>query len=511
MDSSWTEYISECKTRLSAIARCLYLGRSNWREKYEELKPNLEDSRVELKKRDARIEQLEVETRQLEQEIRQLREENANLNSDRDQPQPLQLPLGVAPSGQQYGEGLMALSVNLARNLGLRPAERAMKVVFDWLQVDVQVPKHPTIRMWMQRIGLSRMQNAKKAKGRVVWMADHTVQIGKEKVLTLLSTLEFQNAESGPLNHEDVEVLALVPGEEWKRENVKREYEEIARSAGIPRAIVVDGAVELREPAESLGKPGAQPLVIRDPKHFLANQFEAILKNDPQYEDFAKRLAGTRAALQQTELAHFVPPVFKIKSRFMNFAPILRWASAVLWHLDHPDSQSRRGIKAKRMREKLDWLQEFAGSIERWQVCQRVVSIEKLVAPLNHNPLSNQLVVRMKELLLGYEGRLEKGERLPMSTEVLESSFARYKQLEQQHSKSGFTSLLLAFPTLLRKTTPKEVRAAFKQVKVQDVQEWVKAHLPSTLASKRQRMYREAKSKNKKESKQSATRTTVAA
>ncbi len=37
-----------------------------------------------------------------------------------------------------------------------------------------------------------------------------------------------------------------------------------------------------------------------------------------------------------------------------------------------------------------------------------------------------------------------------MSTEILESSFSLYKQLEKQHSKSGFTSLLLTFPTMAR-------------------------------------------------------------
>ena len=38
------------------------------------------------------------------------------------------------------------------------------------------------------------------------------------------------------------------------------------------------------------------------------------------------------------------------------------------------------------------------------------------------------------------EQQLRDGERLPMSTEILESTFGLYKQLERQHSKSGFTS-----------------------------------------------------------------------
>jgi hypothetical protein len=37
-----------------------------------------------------------------------------------------------------------------------------------------------------------------------------------------------------------------------------------------------------------------------------------------------------------------------------------------------------------------------------------------------------------------------------MSTEILESTFALYKQLERQHSKGGFTSLLAGFGALLK-------------------------------------------------------------
>ena len=90
---------------------------------------------------------------------------------------------------------------------------------------------------------------------------------------------------------------------------------------------------------------------------------------------------------------------------------------------------------------------------------------------------------------------MKPGERLPPSTEILESTLALSKQLEQQHSKSGFTSLLLTFPTLLRKTDATEVATCLATVKVADVKAWTKDHLPNTLNSKRQRMYREAKAK----------------
>jgi hypothetical protein len=520
--SSWPIFVSECKSRLSAIARSCYMGRAQWREKCHEQEALLQEVRAQSGECEARREQVE-------QENKWLRERIAELEMQLAQPQPVQVRLGEAPNGQQYGAGMITLCVNLARRIGLRPAVHALQVVLDWLGAEVEIPTYQTMCLWMQRIGLDRMNHATKTDGGV-WLTDHTNQIGKEKVLAVLRVPKAHLPRRGvPLRHEDVEVLMVRPGESWKREDVAQVYQEAVEQYGLPRAVGSDGAVELREPVESLGKPGHRPLVLRDPKHFLANKFEALLKRDPQYQAFANRLAGTRGAVQQTELAHFVPPVFKIKARFMNLQQTLDWATAVLWHLDHPQSKSRQGISPSRLEEKLGWLRDFAPSIRAWQACQEVVStaltllneegifrgaareFQNRVASHGRHRLSRQLIQTVVEFLRETEQQLRPGEHLPMSTEILESSFALYKQLEKQHSKSGFTGLLLTYPVLLRQTDVKEVRASFARTKVADVRRWTAEHLGSTFASKRQLMYREARTETKPNTQKRATRRLAAA
>ena len=516
MVSSWPKFASQCKSRLSAIARSCFLRRKHWFRKFKKAEQLLKTLRADVASR-------EVHCKQLEEENRQLRERVAELEAKLAEPQAVKLPLGEVPAGQQYGEGVIALCVNLATKIGLRPTVRALEIISDWLRAVIEIPTFQTIRTWMQRIGLFRLLNAEKIEGGT-WLVDHTNQIGREKVLTILRVQDSKMPRPGvPLRHEDVEVLALVPGEQWKREDVTASYKETEQRCGTPRAVASDGAVELREPSELLGKSRKKPLVIRDLKHFLANKLEALLNQDPQFEAFTKKLGGIRSALQQTELAHFIPPTFKLKSRFMNLAPILRWALMILWHLDHPHSQSRKGIRESRMTEKLGWVRDFAQSIRRWQECQDVIStaltfinkqgifrgvvkqLQHLAKELTTCRMSQKLASKTIELLREYEMKLQPNERLPMSTEILESSFSLYKQLEKQHSKSGFTSLILTFPTLLRATTPGEVKQCFAQVKVADVKEWTKKHLPDTLASKRQRAFREAKTKTKKKRQNSAT------
>ena len=77
--------------------------------------------------------------------------------------------------------------------------------------------------------------------------------------------------------------------------------------------------------------------------------------------------------------------------------------------------------------------------------------------------------------------RVRPGERLPRSTEVLESCFGRFKHLEKQQARGGFTSLLLGFGALLAQTTTQAVAEAMRHSGTQRIYEWCKEHLGPTL------------------------------
>ena len=159
----------------------------------------------------------------------------------------------------------------------------------------------------------------------------------------------------------------------------------------------------------------------------------------------------------------------------MNLAPTLKWAQMVLWQLAHPHSKARREISAARMNEKLGWMRQFRDDIRRWSECQTVVSAS--LTFINQQGLfrgaANQLAAqleslrtcddsrvvadRLVEFVRQSEEKLAEGQRLPMSTEILESSFGLFKQLERQHSKGGFTSLLAAFGAMLKPSTPESI------------------------------------------------------
>ena len=423
------------------------------------------------------------------------------------------LPDDPPLAGHGDGVRMMSLCVNVARRVGLRAAEAVLKIVFDWLGLSASIPTWTAIRTWLQRLGVAALEEPLEPADDWVWLADHSHQIGPEKVLVVLGVRASQLPPPGtPLRHEDLRVLAVQPGTTWKTADVAAVYASLAARHGAPRAVLSDGAVELRDAAETLRKSRPDAIVLGDFKHRAANVLKSAVGGDPRFAEFQTHVGRTRSAIQQTELAHLVPPGARPKARFMNLAATLRWATTILWLLDTPDAKGRESITAGRLEDKLGWLRAFRAEVARWTACQRVVStgvtfvneqglshgaadrLGRLVADPSAPAASREVAERLTTFLRDAESRLTDGERLPLSTEILESSFGLDKQLERQHSQSGFTSLIAAFGALLRPATPTTIRSAFARVKVKDVRHWLQNRLPQTLTAKRLNTYREFQS-----------------
>jgi hypothetical protein len=307
-------------------------------------------------------------------------------------------------------------------------------------------------------------------------------------------------------------VLAVKPGDSWKTADMEREYEALADRHGTPRAVLVDGAVELREGAESLKTRREDVLVLRDFKHYAANVLKSLLGHDERFQEVGGKIGSTRSSIQQTELAHLTPPSPKPKARFMNLSNTLAWLTMILWLLRNHEADARAGIRDERMQEKLGWVAEYAEEIAVWQACQDVVSasvtfinehglfqgaareLRAVIGEELEHGTTQELARRLIDFVAESEEALREGERLPLSTEILESTFGLYKQLEGQHSKSGFTSLLACLPALLKPTTPERVRAAFARTSAADVTAWTEEHFPSTVTSRRHAAYAEHQS-----------------
>lgn len=98
------------------------------------------------------------------------------------------------------------------------------------------------------RLGIASIHDSIEPADDWIWMADHSTQIGQKKVLAVLGVRASSLPEPGQtLKHKDVHVLCVQPGTEWKCPDMVKVYDDLAKRYGAPRAVLVDGAVELRE------------------------------------------------------------------------------------------------------------------------------------------------------------------------------------------------------------------------------------------------------------------------
>ena len=216
---------------------------------------------------------------------------------------------------------MISLAINVARSVGFRGAVRALQVFFQWLGVERAIPGRTSIRNWLQRLGIDEMKQPLDSSESLVIMVDHSNQIGPEKVMLALGVDAAALPEPGKaLTHEHVRVLEVKPGDSWKTADMEREYEALADRHGTPRAVLVDGAVELREGAKCLKKRREDMLVLRDFKHYAANVVKSLIGNDERFKEVGGKIGSTRSSIQQTELAHLSPPSPKQKARFMNLS-----------------------------------------------------------------------------------------------------------------------------------------------------------------------------------------------
>ncbi len=181
---------------------------------------------------------------------------------------------------------MISLAVNLARSVGFRGAVRTLQVFFQWLGIDRAIPSRTSIRNWLQRLGIHEMKQPLDSSESLVIMVDHSNQIGTEKVMLVLGVNAAAMPEPGKaLTHENVRVLEVKPGDSWKTADMEKEYKALADRYGAPRAVLVDGAVELREGAKCLKSQREDTIVLRDFKHYAANVVKSLIGNDERFKE----------------------------------------------------------------------------------------------------------------------------------------------------------------------------------------------------------------------------------
>jgi len=414
----------------------------------------------------------------------------------------------VAHHHFSVGLVLLFLHLVLFAAASLRGASRVFALLQEQLGFSLGMPHWSTGRLWILRLGHYKLTRPKVIADDWVWLVDHSNQIGQEKCLVILGIRLCDLPPPGEcLRHEHLEPIEILPVTKSNGQVVCDQLEANIAKTGVPRAIIKDDGNDLTAGANLFCQRHPQTCQIYDIKHQVALMLRDRLEKDPTWSSFNRQLRQSKVQVQQTELAFLAPPGQRPKARYMNVETLVSWGQRTLEVVDHKPPQVMALVTAPRLEEKLGWLREYRQPLSRWSAMFALTTaaedfvrrqglyqgakqdLAQVLAPLAEDISSREMADALVEFVAQESANAHANERLPGTTEVLESCFGKLKALEHDQCKSGFTGMVLSLAATVSATTASVVHKALESTCTREVLKWCKDKIGPTVQAKRRLAY----------------------
>lgn len=383
----------------------------------------------------------------------------------------------------------------------------------------VRVPTNNTIQSWVLRFGLFQLTVVKEQANDWVVILDHTCQLGNQKCLVILGIrLSHWLTLGRPLAFQDMTVLMIRVIERSSGLLVESQLREVQAEVGHIAAILSDQGSDLvngaklfsqsetEEPllfdVDQVALPGApKALVLKDFSHASSHILKDHLEADSKWQEFISQCGKTQPKVKQTIMGALAPPTQKVKGRYMNIGELISWGVKMLSLLAGTCGKLPEGIERSLLRTKYGWLVEFSESLEEWQELNQireeslhlirvlgysslaVDSMRSKIAAYRNHACSQSMADKLLELAQSQNASIAPGLSYPGSSEIIESLIGKSKQLLGQHSRGGFTKMVLSIGSCLAELSELAITQSLTVVQELDVRQWAKATIGSTLSS----------------------------
>ncbi len=385
----------------------------------------------------------------------------------------------------------------------------------------------------MLRLGLFQLTVVKQNADDWVVILDHTCQLGNQKCLVILGIrLSHWRTLGRPLTFQDMTVLMIRVIERSTGLLVESQLREVQAEVGQIAAILSDQGSDLvngaklfsQSPAaepplfdvNQVALPGeAKPLVLKDFSHASSHILKDNLEADPRWQEFISQCGKTQPKVKQTVLGALAPPTQKVKGRYMNIGEIIRWGVKMLGLLAGTRGKLSEEIDRSLLQQKYGWLENFGESLDQWheldqlreeslhviRVCGyssvAVDSMRSKLSPYRNYTRSQLMADQLLELARSQNASIAPGLSYPGSSEIIESLIGKSKQIQGQHSRGGFTKMVLTIGTCLVELSEAVVWQSLQLVREIDVRQWTKEALGNTLGSIRRTAFPRTKGASK--------------
>jgi hypothetical protein len=373
-----------------------------------------------------------------------------------------------------------------------------------------RVPSFTTVQRWAATVGYFKIERAKVRADDWQVVIDLSIQMGNEKCLTILGCRQADIKPGQALTLQDLEPIEVRILDKVNGQAIREALEAARRKVGEIQAICSDEGSDVLAGIRLYQTEHVKTIHIPDIAHKMANLLKKRLKYDVTWDALCKNAAEMKRNVQQTELAAIAPPNQRSKARFMNADVLTEWATKMLCLLDYPQ-QIQDILDLSLVEQHLGWLRQYRQAVLHYAnlagitrlarhlvrtlgVCTAaMVEFEAQAFELELNIAECQFVGDILDFLREQSCKTSDIGNFIGSSEILESFFGKFKSMEGDQCKSGFTGLVLAAHAHVGTIDEEVVAAALSSVPTKQLQEWIKNQVGSTVQSKRRRLFTSAK------------------
>jgi len=296
--------------------------------------------------------------------------------------------------------------------------------------------------------------------------------------------------------------LLVKSKEKWTGEDIAEQLRIVEKQVGKILYAVTDSGSTLKK---GLHQTGINH--VYDITHSIAIILEKIYINDPEFQSYTHQMAQMRFKLCCSKFAHLIPPNQRSKSRFLNIDILANWGMQVLNAL-------RNNSLSEEEKQQLLWVQEKQNLIEEMDTF--IEMIKKISTQLKTYGLSNktkkycisivntcktETMKKFRDHIVDYletniKNVQKRGEKLLCSSDIIESSFGRYKNEICKNPMSGITDLALIIPALTSDLSKETINKAIDTCSVEQIKQWNKTNLCLSLSVKRNAVFSKRKNED---------------
>ena len=378
---------------------------------------------------------------------------------------------GVKAKGHQYSVNWVWFVVQLQRygRMSLRGCGEVVRNLSLLFCLTGRVPSASTVRNWCIKVGHYRLNSLGKKNEKWVLWVDESVLLGQERVLLILgcpeSTLDFKT----PLRQASVQVLSVSVQSSWKGAEIAEKLAEV--NARIPIAYIVsDQGNNLR----GAYKRGESP-TVSDCSHAFARALESRYEDSETFKTFCVTCSQLRKKWVLSAWAAYMPPTQRTKARFMNVAPLLEWAKACLERRESFPVEVQTALAF--LTDLSEWVEEFCQILQVTRELTHHLKIRgfsrdkkvKMEARLEslQTPLQRIWVKSIQQYLemLAQNPVLDTSEVLFCCSDIIESTFGKFKQKINTKNPQSMTPFLLTMANFGTDLSPQTIQEALQSVK----------------------------------------------